>query len=178
MQWVEWDSDAFSNYMGLPVSSAEPAWLGNYSAQDWPNPIKTHVVDLYTGVVQASERMPLASNDPSEFLSGSLGYMKYQPVVAGSHYESTGTTNFDTGIMMELYDEYNAEKTTYLNTMKSYNIAREEYNKALKDEGLRRMDPFKVMNTKVTVIPPRPCGPTPMADYSGPSLDLDLIWAN
>jgi len=161
--------------MALPSVSATPAFLGNYD-QSWPNPINTWKVEGYMDTPIASSLLPIAINNPAEYISGSIGKLKYMPAVDGAYNKNRGIREIDSGDVFAMIDEYNQDKKDYLETMKNYNIAKDEYNNALKREGLRRTDAFKLMTTKMTVIPPRPCFPTQLEPYTEAWLDLNFNW--
>ena len=74
--------------------------------------------------------------------------------------------------MKKTYDDYNADKAIYEASLHSYNVLRDEYNKSLKDERLRRVDPFRSVESRSIIIPNIPCPPTRQVNFDG----IDMQW--
>lgn len=101
-------------------------------------------------------------NDPSAYIPGSVGELKFYTGKSTSFPNHTGMV--DSAVVEMIVAANKAAFDNYNNNAANpYNKDKETYNKALKDEKERQKDLFKAAFEPAIKIPKRPCAPTPPA---------------
>lgn len=156
MQWFEFAStDALESSSVLPTTSVPDYFLGGFDASSntngavFLNPLKT---SGFTGWGANGINRWAEYTNPSMYIGGSIGMVKYFPGLAGDQMESQ-ELEMDVYNVQQMYGITNANNAAYNTALGEYNPLREAYDSAVTAEGERVADVLKAAFEPMVTIP-------------------------
>lgn len=139
--WAEWINVAGIGANGVISGDIKANYhIGNYLSSEgvFLNPAKT-VTDAGNGWILSSLSWAIAEIDPSIRIPGSIGDAIYFSRANGP-FKATQTIKIDSPNLLAIYDHFDSQYKVYDGLVSSYNIKKDDYNKALTDEKTRQND--------------------------------------